>query len=283
MFKKGDEKRDAGLSTPDEILRQDDIVYGKDPKWQSLDVYRPKDCKGNLPVIVSIHGGGWVYGDKERYQYYCMDLAKRGFAVVNFTYGLAPKFKYPCQLQDCNDVFQWVLHHKETYGFDTDNIFAVGDSAGAHLLALYEAFLSDDEFASSLPFKRPEGLKLKAVALNCGDYDIRYEEKGLTRVLMKDFLGKVTADSLYRISPIHFVNESFSPCIVMTAEGDFLKDQAMPMAEKLKEKGVETHYMYYGDENNVLGHVFHLRIREADAIRCNDDQCAFFKKKADLS
>ncbi|MDE7257780.1 MAG: carboxylesterase family protein, partial [Lachnospiraceae bacterium] len=79
-FGEGDDKRDAGLTTPDNIERYDDIQYGTDPKWNVLDVYRPKLRKGDkLPVIVSVHGGGWVYGDKERYQYYCMSLAQHGF------------------------------------------------------------------------------------------------------------------------------------------------------------------------------------------------------------
>ena len=47
-FKKSDEKMDAGLTTPDDILRFDDIVYGPDQKWQKLDVYRPKDMEGKL-------------------------------------------------------------------------------------------------------------------------------------------------------------------------------------------------------------------------------------------
>ena len=84
-FKKGDDIRDAGLTAPDDVIRYKDIAYGKDSAMQVLDVYRPKDTEGNLPVIVSVHGGGWVYGDKELYQYYCMSIAQRGFAVVNFT------------------------------------------------------------------------------------------------------------------------------------------------------------------------------------------------------
>ena len=69
-FKEGDDIRDAGLEAPEDVIRYDDILYGADPKWQVLDVYRPKGREGEkLPVIVSVHGGGWVYGDKERYQY----------------------------------------------------------------------------------------------------------------------------------------------------------------------------------------------------------------------
>lgn len=55
-----------------------------------------------IPVIVSVHGGGWGYGDKERYQYYCMSLAQQGFAVVNFSYRLASKYKFPAPLEDTN-------------------------------------------------------------------------------------------------------------------------------------------------------------------------------------
>ena len=82
-FGKGDRKRDAGLKTPEDVKRFDDISYGPDRKYQLLDVYRLKDAEGKLPVIVSVHGGGWVYGTKETYQFYCMSLAQRGFAVVN--------------------------------------------------------------------------------------------------------------------------------------------------------------------------------------------------------
>ncbi|MCD8019444.1 MAG: carboxylesterase family protein [Clostridiales bacterium] len=85
-FGKGDDIRDAGLTTPDTIQRFDDLRYGNDADCQLLDVYRPKEAHGEvLPVIISVHGGGWVYGDKERYQYYCMSLAERGFSAVTGT------------------------------------------------------------------------------------------------------------------------------------------------------------------------------------------------------
>lgn len=60
-FAVGDMIRDAGLTTPDDIQRFDNIVYGEDKVWQSLDVYRPKaiNIEEKLAVIVSVHGGGW--------------------------------------------------------------------------------------------------------------------------------------------------------------------------------------------------------------------------------
>ena len=114
-FKKGDDIRDAGLTAPDDVIRYKDIAYGKDSAMQVLDVYRPKDTEGSLPVIVSVHGGGWVYGDKELYQYYCMSLAQRGFAVVNFTYRLAPEYQFPAPVEDTNSVFAWILDNKDKF------------------------------------------------------------------------------------------------------------------------------------------------------------------------
>ena len=60
-WKENDAKRDAGLTTPDDIVRFDDIQYSVDPVWNLLDVYRPKGVEGKLPVIVNVHGGGWVF------------------------------------------------------------------------------------------------------------------------------------------------------------------------------------------------------------------------------
>ena len=59
-----------------------------------------------------------------------MSLVQHGFAVVNFTYRLAPEHKFPAAIEDTNLVMQFVMEHAREYGFDTDNIFAVGDSAG---------------------------------------------------------------------------------------------------------------------------------------------------------
>ena len=169
-FKKADDERDALMNTPEDIERWDNIVYGHDDReMQRLDVYRPKQAQGeDLPVIISVHGGAWMYGDKERYQYYCMSLAQRGFAVVNFTYRLAPESKFPAQLEDVNLVCKWVMKRAGRFHFDTERIFAVGDSAGAHLLGLYAAICTNPAYAAKYDFAVPEGFALTAIALNCG-------------------------------------------------------------------------------------------------------------------
>ena len=280
LFQRGDNKRDAGLSTPEDIERWDDLRYGDDPKENRLDIYRPKGISGKLPVIVSVHGGGWVYGDKERYQYYCMSLAEQGFAVVNFTYRLAPKHKFPAQLEDTNAVFRYVLRNADTYGLDTAHVFAVGDSAGAQLLALYCCLCTNPDYAAGFPFAAPPDFAPRAVALNCGVYEVKKSgKKDLTTALMADYLpGKGTAAELKQNSVLQNAVKAFPPAFVMTCEGDFLASQAPLLVSRLEELGVPAEYHYYGDREHVLGHVFHCNVRSADAQRCNKDECDFFKR-----
>ena len=83
LFKKNDEIRDRGLAEPEDIEKVKDLAYGEDPE-QVLDIYYPAGTEKPLPTIVSVHGGAYVYGSKELYRFYCMSLAQRGFAVVNF-------------------------------------------------------------------------------------------------------------------------------------------------------------------------------------------------------
>ncbi len=288
MFAKSDEERDQGLTTPADIVRYDDILYGKDDPCQVLDVYRPKDKEGEtLPVIVSVHGGGWVYGDKERYQYYCMNLAERGFAVVNFTYRLAPEFKFPCQLEDTNKVFHWVLGHAEDYGFDTEQIYGVGDSAGAHLLGLFCNLCKNPRYAEKFTFAPPENFVPKKVALNCGVYSIPYDApleiegsmQAMIVQLLKDLLPKKGKDKgeVDSISVINYITPQFPPTFIMTSNGDFARPQAPILDQKLTAYDVpHVLRVYEGGDGSELGHVFHLNIRSAAAKTCNDDECEFF-------
>lgn len=284
LFNQSDKKRDKGLQTPVDIVRKDDLSYGPHGKWNLLDVYYPKEKAGKLPVIVNVHGGGWVYGTKEVYQFYCMSLAQRGFAVVNFNYRLAPASKFPAPLEDLNQVIHWIFEHAVENAFDLDRIFFVGDSAGANIAGLYCCLCTNPNYARMFTVKPPSGFVPKAVALNCGMYDIyRIAEKneGGISSLLKDFLGKKYGrGDLGKIDVCSFVNKDFPPTYLMTADADFLKSQAPYMQDKLEEFQVAYKYTIYGNGKKEIGHVFHCNIRLPEAEECNNEECEFFKSMA---
>ena len=74
------------------------------------------------------------------------------------------------------------------------------------------------------------------------------------------------------------LNPSFPPSFIVTAEGDFLSNQAEPFYKCLKDQKVEAEYHYYGDKDHPLKHVFHVDIKLLEARICNKEECDFFKK-----
>ena len=143
-----DYKRDKAIPLPEGITQCRNISYGSHGKWNLLDVYYPDGTTAPLPTIVSIHGGGYVYGSKEIYRRYGMDMARRGFAFVNFNYRLAPKWRFPTPLWDTNSVMEWVCKNAARYHLDPQRIIIVGDSAGAQLASQYAAMHTNPAYAS---------------------------------------------------------------------------------------------------------------------------------------
>ena len=274
--RKNDRRRDARIPYPAGVKQWTDISYGPHGKENLLDVYRPADG-GKCPILVNVHGGGYVYGDKELYKRYCMDLARRGFAVVNFNYRLAPRWKFPAPLEDLNNVMHWISKDGQWFG-DTRKVFMVGDSAGAQLTSQYAAMLHNLEYMSHFHFSHP-GIFLKAIGLNCGMYDMKTVASGKRKGLQLDYLGKHIANDDPRLAVLEAIGSKYPPVHITTACHDFLRPAAQPMYDFLTEKGIPCRLDCYGTEEDAsIGHVFHINIITDEAIRCNDAQCDFFRR-----
>ncbi len=100
-----------------------------------LDIYRPvTKSEGPLPVVLWIHGGGWLKGSKDNCK--AAFLAQHNFAVVSVGYRLTTVAQWPAQIEDCYAAVRWIRENAKTYGFDPDRVGAWGGSAGAHLAAI---------------------------------------------------------------------------------------------------------------------------------------------------
>ena len=275
---KSDAIRDAAIALPEGVVQIRNISYGSNGEDNLLDVYYPEGTQAPLPTIVSIHGGGYVYGSKEIYRRYGMDLAKRGFAFVNFNYRLAPKWKFPTPLADTNAVLQWVVRNASRYHLDPERIFLVGDSAGAQLASQYAAMHANPEYAALFQLDMAK-VRILALGLNCGMYDMTANVSGKRKGIHLDYLGRKLPADDPRFRVLDNIDNRYPPAFLTTACHDFLRPCAQPMWQFLTEKGVESQWKCYGtEENEAVAHVFHVNIILPEAKQCNDDTAEFFRK-----
>lgn len=274
---KSDRLRDEAIPLPQGVTECRNISYGCHGDWNLLDVYTPTGASAPLPTIVSIHGGGYVYGSKEIYRRYGMDMARRGFAFVNFNYRLAPKWKFPTPLHDTNAVLHWVCKNAARYHLDPSRIILLGDSAGAQLTSQYAAMAANATYAKLFAIDMAP-VQIRCVGLFCGMYDMAQRGAGARKGLALDYLGKKLPADDPRFDVLANINGSYPPAFIATACHDFLRPCAEPMYHFLREKGVDAQYQCYGtEEDKSIGHVFHVNIPLPEAIRCNDDAAAFFR------
>lgn len=123
-----------GVSAQHQFRLTPDIVYLTANAHQSkLDVIAPTDKSSVRPVLLYIHGGGWVAGDKNRMFLHFLPYLQMGMAVVNVGYRLGPVASAPAAVEDARCALRWVYRNADAYGLDTARIVVSGHSAGGHL------------------------------------------------------------------------------------------------------------------------------------------------------
>lgn len=239
-------------------------------------IYIYLNIQKKIPVIVHIHGGGWVYGTKETYQFYGMSLAKEGFAFVNFNYHLAPDVTFPGILADVDLVMHWLCEHANQYHLDLNNVFLAGDSAGGQMVEQYLAILTNESYRQYFNFELPD-LTVRAAALNCGAYFIHLP--GNLQGAVTGYFTKEAQEKYREVLNVEkYLTTNLPPLFIMSSNKDFLYEQAIRLDGYLMAKEIDHELHIYGDKNHPRGHVFHCNIKDDIAQQCNLDEINFFKK-----
>lgn len=246
--------------TPPEVEMIKDIPYLDDSNlYHQLDVFYPKNTPADaeLPVIIDIHGGGWMYATKDLNEYYCRALADRGFAVFSISYRLVPDVTVNEQIQDCAVALKWISENMQNYPCDTESVMLTGDSAGGQL-ALYSTVLAQsaelrEVFETVDPCIDIDALLLTSPVPNMDTGMMSVYTKALWG---KDYKDKATAKYMNAESIIDYAQ--LPPTYLITSSGDSLAhDQTVATAELLKKKGVECTLKDYDKyDGKSLPHVF---------------------------
>ena len=286
--KKQDDKRIATLSWPENIEESRDNPYIDDGNPMHLiDVCYPKNAEGKLPVIIDVHGGGWMYGDKELNKPYCLYLAKKGNVVFNMSYRLCPDVTADEQLRDIGKAMQWIRDNLDNYPCDKDNICLTGDSAGG-MLACFTAMLSESAKMRDLYDVEDFSLKFNAVCLTSpvaymddGTYMSFYTKHmiGGNKYKTKKWANYVNADQLLPLGKM-------PPTYFITSTGDSLALSQTLKAEKaFREYGVETKLLNHQPYNGkALPHVYAILFPDREPGNGTiDSMLDFFKEHSKVN
>ncbi|HTO09151.1 MAG TPA: alpha/beta hydrolase [Myxococcota bacterium] len=225
-------------------LHENVLVREVDGARVTADVFVPKG-KGPHPVLVYLHGGGWVAGSPRTHRKLTARFAEAGYLVTSIDYRLAPEAAFPKGFEDCVHAVRWAAENAARWGGDARRIAIGGDSAGGNLSAAVSAHLASD---SSAP-------RLRAALLIYGAFDfeaMRTMETAqpgtdpavaaaLRDSMIYGYLGQNPPLSRLRdprVSPVHAAAQ-LPPSYLVCGDADPLVEHQKALSAGMKRAGVE--------------------------------------------
>jgi triacylglycerol lipase len=201
-----------------EVIRNE--VYAQPAGEQLLaDIYRPAG-EAPRPGVLVVHGGAWTIGNKAHLSFAAREFARAGFCAVAINYRLAPKHKFPAQLEDCLAAVNWMRANAQKYAIDSDRIAGYGYSAGGHLVALMGAG------ALPRPAEEPAANRLPPLqAVVAGGTPCDFRTLPAESRVLEYWLGgpRKQLPELYCLaSPAHYVSALCPPTLFFHGEEDSL-------------------------------------------------------------
>jgi len=244
----------AAVQIEHDYYVEPNIVYRVANGYEAkLDVYRP-ESKASTPVVMMIHGGGWVVGTKEQDSLYTLPYLQMGFAVVNVEYRLAKISLAPAAVEDCLCALHWIGRNAKKYNFDLTKVVVTGGSAGGHLALTTAMIPSSAGFENACAYEDDEpwtgpGIssrpKIAAVINWFGITDVLDMLHGPnTRAYAMSWLGSLPnrEDLAKRLSPLSYVRSDLPPILTIHGDADKLVpySQGVRLHEALAKAGVRN-------------------------------------------
>ncbi|MEU9336043.1 alpha/beta hydrolase [Streptomyces sp. NPDC048290] len=207
-------------------------------------IVKPAGATGTLPVILYLHGAGWVFGDARTHDRLVRELASGAHAAVVFPeYDLSPEARYPVAIEQNYTVARWIVAEGATKDLDGGRLAVAGDSVGGNMTAALTLMAKE---RGDVPLVRQVLFyPVTDAAFDTGSYHQFATGYFLRRDGMRWFWDQYTTDPAERAqitaSPLRATTEQLTglpPALVLTAEADVLRDEGEHYADKLREAGV---------------------------------------------
>src|SRR5918996_2565177 len=214
-------------------------------------IVRPPDAEGTLPVILYMHGGGWVLGNADTHDRLVRELAVgTGAAVAFVEYDRSPEAHYPVAIEQGYATAQWIKREGAAYHLDPDRMAVAGDSVGGNMtaaLALMAAERGDVRLVQQSMY-----YPVTDAAMDTGSYEQFAEGYFLTAKGMAWFWDAYAPDVERRAepyaSPLRAAEDQLAglpPALVIVDEADVLRDEGEAYAARLRAAGVAVTTVRY--------------------------------------
>ena len=281
---------------PKDTIREDgvrlitEIPYAAKYPNSFLDVYVPrKDLaeqwgEKGTPVFVYFHGGGFLFGHKMHgdpltkepsgIHAWLNSFLDRGIAIVSSSYAFAPDYRFPVQIEQVDQVLNYVIAHGAEYGMDTGRILLGGGSAGADMTEVYGMYQSDAEYASHFPFtsavprENIKGLIIDEAAL-CFN---TFREKAMETMLgswvgEEDFLHG--PNSILCDVPEHIKGQFIPSFVTGSTKAHYFVQSALKLKAVLDDAGIYCEIYYPPLSMGTVDHGFMEQMNTPAAMEGN--------------
>lgn len=248
-------------------IRIDTLHYDPADQDAVLDIHRPRKVEPGSPLIVWVHGGGFVSGRRGDLTNYAKVLAGQGFNVVNVDYTIAPEATYPTPIRQVSKALAYLNAEAHALRIDTSRIVLAGDSAGAQIAAQTAAITVNPDYARRVGVA--PGAKAAQIAgalLHCGVYDVTRMGGGggilgwFVKSTTWAYSGKRDwrdAEGFDTMSVAPNITSAFPPAFISAGNADPLGPQSIAMADALRAKGVKVETLFFpADYKPPLGHEY---------------------------
>ncbi len=239
-----------------------------------LDLYLPDRPAAPAPVVVWIHGGGWMYGDRGQVPPVLGHFAGHGLAVASIEYRLSGQAIFPAQLDDVRTAVRWLREHADGYGLDAGAVGLWGSSAGAHLAALAATSARDEADRVRAVCDGYGPTRLQDMDAQRRPQDVIHGPRGSAEGRL---LGVATGDApqelLDTVDPIAHVTADAPPFLIVHGTDDLLvpPQQSIDLHDALVAAGAESTLCLLDDLPHGLlrGNLLNQRPAPEAEIRTN--------------
>ncbi len=280
--------RDAAASiaalVPSGVTVQRGLSYAPGDDDALFDAFVPAGAAAPLPVIVWVHGGGFIAGSRSDLSNYLQILAARGFVTIGIDYSTAPEARFPTPVRQTNAALSHIVASAARFNIDPTRVFLAGDSAGAQIAAQTALVIADAAYARAMGME--PGItraSLRGVVLFCGPYDpasMRFDGPfaSFMRTVLWSYLGArdPQAARVAQMSVTPHVGATYPPAFISVGNTDPLAPQSVALASALRAQGVDVDALFFPDDHDPpLDHEYQLLLA-TDAGRLALDRSVAF-------